>query len=289
MRRLHCKLAVWNHRRLAVAIPHAGWEAEVADDAAMQLLEGRWIEALRGEVRDRAAEAPRDPEGFIGWFEALKANGPGQDDPLFPWLANDAGPDELRWFLTQEAAGEAGFEDLVALAQVKMPDRPKLELARNYWDEMGRGNANGMHGPMLGQTIRDLELTPTIEGTVWQSLALANTLTALATTRRYAYHALGALGAVELTAPTRVGHVAEGLKRLGCPPAARKYFALHAHLDVEHSRAWNEEVLRPLVAAVPECATYIAEGAIMRLTCGERCFEAYRAQLWGGARSIAAE
>ncbi|MCA8887010.1 MAG: iron-containing redox enzyme family protein, partial [Hyphomonadaceae bacterium] len=52
----------------------------------------------------------------------------------------------MRWFVEQEAAGEAGFDDLVAMSQVKMPAPAKLELARNYWDEMGRGNAKGMHG-----------------------------------------------------------------------------------------------------------------------------------------------
>ena len=71
-----------------------------------------------------AAEAPTDPDGFIAWFEELKATGPGQGDPLFPWLARHASRDELRWFLRQEVAGEAGFEDLVALTQVKMPKRP---------------------------------------------------------------------------------------------------------------------------------------------------------------------
>ncbi len=28
----------------------------------------------------------------------------------------------------------------MALTQVRFPVRPKLEMARNYWDEMGRGN-----------------------------------------------------------------------------------------------------------------------------------------------------
>ena len=107
----------------------------------------------------------------------------------------------MRWFLTQEAAGEAGFEDLVAYAQVKLPARAKLELARNYWDEMGRGNPKGMHGPMLDRLVEALALEPAIDTTVWESLALANAMTAMATTRRYAFHAVGALGAIELTAP----------------------------------------------------------------------------------------
>ena len=85
------------------------------------------------------------------WFEDLENTGPGQRDPLFPWLAAHATLVQMRWFLRQEIGGEAGFDDLVALAQLRLPDRAKLELARNYWDEMGRGDARGMHGPMLAR------------------------------------------------------------------------------------------------------------------------------------------
>ena len=274
---LHRQLAHWNHRRLAPATPHGQWAAELDEEHRMRLLEGAWVEALRREVRAEAASAPTDVEGFTAWFVALKAAGPGQGDPLFDWLAEDATVEEMDWFLTQEAAGEAGFEDLVALAQVKLPTQAKLELARNYWDEMGRGNEGGMHGPMLESVVRELALTPTIEGTLWQSLALANTLTAFSTTRRYAWHAVGALGVVELTAPTRVSKVAAGLKRLGHPPVVRKYFDLHAALDIRHAEDWIANCLRPLVAETPSVARYLAEGALIRLNCGLRCFEAYRA------------
>ena len=248
----------------------------------MRLLEGEFIESFRSEVSEEAAQAPTDADGFIAWFEALKASGPGQFDPLFDWLAEEATRDELRWFLRQEAAGEAGFDDLVALTQVKLPTAPKLELARNYWDEMGRGGEGGMHGPMLERTTAGLDLQPSIETTLWQSLAMANTMTAFATPRRYAYHSVGALGVVELTAPTRVAKVAQGLKRVGVEPRLRKYFDLHAVLDVKHSEDWNREALRPLVTDDPGCARYLAEGALMRLMCGARCFEAYRHALWHG-------
>ena len=183
----------------------------------------------------------------MAWFEALQVTGPGQDDALFPWLSADATMEELRWFLRQEAAGEAGFDDLVAMTQVKLPAKAKLELAANYWDEMGRGSEGGMHGPMLDRTSADLELNPSIETTLWQSLALANAMTAFAATRRYAWHSVGALGVVELTAPGRVALVAKGLKRHGVLPRTRKYFDLHAVLDVKHSADWNEHALKPLV------------------------------------------
>lgn len=184
--------------------------------------------------------------------------------------------EQMRWFLQQEAAGEAGFDDLVAMTQVKLPTQAKLELARNYWDEMGRGHENSIHGLMLEKTVKDLRLAPSIGDTVWESLALANLMLAMAMNRRYAYQSIGALGAVEMTAPSRVGFVNEGLKRLDVPFETRKYFQLHARLDIKHSKAWNNEVIYSLVKSNPETAKPIAEGALMRLCCGAKCYESYK-------------
>lgn len=273
-------LAHWNRQRLAPAFPSEDWQLILDGDAKLLRLEGAFLEELRAGIADAAAAAPRDPDAFVAWFENLQHEGPGQDDPLFPWIAEAATLEDVRWFLRQEAAGEAGFDDLVAYAQVKLPARAKLELARNYWDEMGRGNARGMHGPMLEKLVEALALDPEIDTTVWESLALANAMTAMATTRRYAFHAVGALGAIELTAPERSAATAAGLRRLGIDGKQRHYFDLHAVLDVRHSEAWNREAIRPLVAEDPRRAVAMAEGALIRLRCGERCFARYRRELW---------
>lgn len=274
------KLAHWNRRRLAPAFPSATWHAELDDEVRMRRLERHFIEALRAEIMERAAQAPTEPEAFVAWFESLEQVGPGQHDPLFRWIAEHATRDQLRWFLEQEAAGEAGFDDLVAMTQVKLPDGPKLELARNYWDEMGRGNIKGMHGPMLARLTRAIDIDPTIEKTVPESLALANAMTAMATTRQYAWHSVGALGVIELTAPGRSRCTADGLRRIGMSDGDRRYFDLHAVLDVKHSEDWNREAILPAVREDPRRATAMAEGALMRLTCGARCFARYRKELW---------
>ena len=285
---LQRRLAAFNATRFNPALPGASWRDEIATAADQLLVEGEWLEAHRAAVASRAAEAPRDADGFVAWFEALEHTGPGQGDPLFPWLADYASMDEMRWFLTQEVAGEAGFDDLAALTQVKLPQQAKLELARNYWDEMGRGNPKGMHGPMLEVIAERLGLRPTLETTVAESLALANTMAGLACSRRYAYHSVGALGVIEQTAPSRAILVGRGLKRLGVPPEDRHYFDLHAVLDVKHSEAWNAEAIHPLVAENPDVAPAIAEGALMRLEAGAACFERYRAELWNGGAVLAA-
>lgn len=272
-------MSAWNRERLSPALPSVAWSEGLADETRLLVLEGQFVEQERRAVSARAATAPRDAEAFVAWFEALKDTGPGQNDPLFPWLAEFAPLESMRWFLQQEVAGEAGFDDLVALTQVKLPKLAKLELARNYWDEMGQGHAGGMHGPMLEQLAIGLNLEPDCEHVISESIALGNAMIGMAMNRRYAYHSVGALGVIELTAPGRAACVNRGLKRLGFGGEVRRYFALHATLDVKHSAAWNREVLRPLVAENPEVAVAIAEGALLRLNAGARCFDRYRREL----------
>jgi hypothetical protein len=276
-------LAKWNRERLAPAFPDADWRRDFDRQVQMLRLEGAFVDELRAEVADDLAHVPEEADAFIAWFEGLKDKGPGQNHPLFAWLAETATEGQMRWFLTQEAAGEAGFDDLVALTQVKMPHGPKLEFAENYWDEMGRGQYRGIHGLLLTELVETMRIQPEIDTTVWESLALANAMTAMATTRRYAWLSVGALGVVELTAPWRCEHVSAGLKRLGFGQRERLYYDLHAKIDVKHSEGWNTNALKPLVEEDPRRARFIAEGALVRMRCAERCFERYSELLEGGA------
>ena len=270
------EFAKFNAKRLNPSLPLTGWRDDLEAQSRMAEAEREFVEAVRAKIAPLASSIPHAVNAFIAWFEWLREEGPGQGDPLFPWLERSADRRQMRWFIEQEVAGEAGFDDLLALTQVKMPETAKLEMARNYWDEMGRGTSKGMHGPMLECLARHLEVHPTPDNVIPEALALGNMMVALAHNRRYAFHSVGALGVIEMTAPARAGYVARGLQRLGIPPKKRHYFALHAVLDIKHSEAWNREVLRTLVAEDPRRAQAIGEGAILRLWHGARCFDRYR-------------
>ncbi len=276
----HLRLALFGQHRLRPCLPDEPRLLSPGEEQRLREDERAFVEEERADVAQAAAEAPRTPEAFVAWFEQLRETGPGQGDLLFPWLAEQATIDQLRWFLAQEVSGEAGFDDLVALTQVRMPVRPKLELARNYWDEMGRGREPAMHGPLLALLARTVEAQAAPERTVWEALALGNLMVALALDRHYAFHSVGALGIIELTAPGRVAQVDRALARLGVTKAARRYFSLHATLDIQHSLAWNREIVGPLVAEDPRNAQAMAEGALLRLRAGARCFDRYRRELW---------
>jgi hypothetical protein len=274
--RFHTELAKYNGLQLQPGFPDKAWSNDLDDFAKVTRAEGEYIEVVRQEIAPLVADVPSNVDDFIVWFEDLRQTGPGQGDPLFPWLANTATREQMLWFLTQEVAGEAGFDDLLALTQVKMPITAKLEMARNYWDEMGRGRDIAMHGLLLERLAKYLNIDARPQRVVPESLALGNAMLALARSRRYCFQSIGALGVIEMTAPTRAGFVDAGLKRLRIPSKKRLYFTLHAVLDLKHSECWNREVLRSLVQENPRRAQAIGEGAIIRLWHGARCFERYR-------------
>jgi len=181
------ELARFNHHRLEPLLPAPGWRAGVRRECLVLEAERQFVEAARREIAPLVTDISDTVDAFIAWFERLRAHGPGQGDPLFPWLASAASLAQMKWFVEQEVAGEAGFDDLLALTQVKIPEQAKLEMARNYWDEMGRGAAKGMHGPMLARLAAHLDVEPTPDTVVPEALALGNMMIALASNRHYAF------------------------------------------------------------------------------------------------------
>ena len=60
-------------------------------------------------------------------------------------------------------------------------------MARNYWDEMGRGNAGCMHGPKLADLARSLDLPRRTTEIELPAQALGKLMIALAHHRHYAF------------------------------------------------------------------------------------------------------
>ncbi len=142
-RSVQLQLCRLNDLRLNPGFPKPGWQDDINEIASLTVVEGEFLEASRARAAERAASAPTDANGFIAWFEELRETGPGQNDALFPWLAAECTMDEMKWFLTQEVAGEAGFDDLTALTQVKLPVRPKLELGKKLLGRDGPRQSEG--------------------------------------------------------------------------------------------------------------------------------------------------
>ena len=276
---LHVGLNALNRARLCPGLSEH-WADHLRLIRAAEIIEAQYLEEERAWARTYIRELPVEPEAFVDWFVALRENGPGQFDPFFDYLAEEADRSEFEYFVKQEYCGEIGFDDLIALTQVRMPARAKLEMAHNFWDEQGRGVSADVHEHLYVQMAAELGIRDTPdEEFVWETLAVANILTGIAINRRYTWHSLGALSVIELTSPTRATRIAAGLARIGVSDAGCYYFKLHSSLDEDHWAAWLAEVITPLLHEAPALAVPIAEGALMRLCAGARLIAKYRAEL----------
>ncbi len=286
---LHRRLAEFNRARLSPSLDVVDWQQQLRQEHDLRVVEGHVLESERSRIAAIAKQAPTQPRELVDWLEALREPAELHSHALFSWLARSADHSELTWFLVQELTSPETPEDLFALAQLQLPWRSKLEIGRCYWDEMGQGYAAAMRSRILDNFTHDLHVDAT-HPLVWEELARSNLMLGLCSNRRYGYHALGALGAVELTMGSPARLVAEGLSRLGYSVEASAYFASRAKLAKLRSHAWNQDVILPLVAQDARCARAIAEGALMRIASANRCFERYARQLGvelGGGRTAA--
>lgn len=166
---------------------------------------------------------------------------------VYDWLASDATYPELVSFLALEGGPDAGFDDLVAACQIGLSGEPKLELARNYWDEMGRGELEGIHTILHDRLVCALDM-PRVPAPDQPTSGLLRTVlgSLLVRTRALQPELVGALGLLELQAGPRCRQVVRALRRLEAPADALPFYEEHARVDPLHGKAWLDNAVRPL-------------------------------------------
>jgi hypothetical protein len=229
--------------------------AALRELAAVQYVEQKFVGEARVTVASHATEAPSDADGLIAWLEGLRLSGPGQLDPLVHWLAESASEEQLRWYVQQELATEIGIPELKA-AVANLGLQPSKV---SYLTDLAA---------LIG-----VELPATTDVLSWESLARANLIIALASNRRWAGQAIGAMIAIMMTSPQRLATVERGLTRLGYevyPPAPA------------YDPSVTAALVHKAVASGAANARDIAEGALMWMHFRVRCQSRYRVQLLDG-------
>jgi hypothetical protein len=166
---------------------------------------------------------------------------------VYEWLADEADRVEIVEFLSIEGGPDGGFDDLVAACQVGLGGEPKLELARNYWDEMGNGSLARVHTELHRKLTRALGLAcPPREDQPVEALERSVLTGVLATNRWLQPELLGALGLLELQAGPRCRKVVAALSRIGAGEDALDFYVEHATVDPRHGKHWVDNAVVPL-------------------------------------------
>ena len=255
----------------------ADWAGHPAIVTLKHRLEQQYLAEL--EAAGRSLDIAHDPVAAIRSL-AAKDRLPR----VYRWLAREATIDELREFLIVEGGPDGGFDDLVALCQVGLSGAPKMELARNYWDEMGNGTPADVHtdlhramGAALALPEQPRESLPDA------ALARAALGGLLATNRRLQPEMIGALGLTELQAGPRCRLVLQAFRRLDVPREAETFYAVHADVDPRHGKDWLDNVVAPLARDVPEWGPRMVRGAAWRWLVNAELFDSL-----GDARPVSA-
>jgi hypothetical protein len=227
--------------------------------AIKQRCEDAWLAEL-----EAAPLAPGIDDQCV--VEAMRALAARDRLPsVYKWLSREASWDDVVTFLALEGGPDAGFDDLVAAAQVGLSGRAKLELATNYWDEMGNGDLAAVHTTLHDDLARAIDLPDLpLSGQPTSALERAALGGLLSTNRWLQPESLGALGLTELQAGPRCRLVLQAFDRCTAPSGAYPFYEVHAEVDPRHGRDWLDNAVTPIVAEHPQWAARIVRGAHWR-------------------------
>jgi hypothetical protein len=202
--------------------------------------------------------------------------------PAYRWLAATASWEQVIEFLALEGGPDGGFDDLVAVCQVGLSGSAKLELGKNYWDEMGQGDPAGVHTQLHRDLVAAIDL-PAIPREQLSEAALERAALGglLATNRWLQPEMIGALGLLELQAGPRCRLVLQAFDRLGAAEGAYPFYVEHAEVDPVHGKDWMDKAVEPLAGERPGWGPRMVKGAWWRSTINLAFFADLQSRLLG--------
>ncbi|QFI37027.1 iron-containing redox enzyme family protein [Moritella marina ATCC 15381] len=215
---------------------------------------------------------PRNGKSFLIWLKKIISEHSSSVHPLYnEFISNHAEKEHLAFYLAQESSLDPKFDDILALMQIGLDVDSKLELAGNYYDEMGNGVKSKVHSKMFAATLNELGVDQQyLDRNMLPSAKISGNISAaLALSRNHYFKAIGYYGVTEFLAPRRFKHVVKAFRRCNISKIGIEYHDLHITVDAIHAQGWFNNVILPALESMPEVGREIAIGAILRLNSSE--------------------
>jgi hypothetical protein len=232
---------------------------------------------------------PRKFNEYIEWLLNLIHGHPAYRHPLYEnYLSEYATFKDLQYFLIQESTIDTRFDDFLALLQVGTEGGIKLEIASNYWDEMGNGNESKMHTAMFTRTIKSLDIDTTNHSNylTTEALVCGNLSLMLSLRRKYFYNAIGYFAVTEYMTPRRFKHILAAWRRNGIQVSEAEYYKEHIAIDAIHAKNWFKNVIKPVIDQNPDVVFEITRGVLYRLNTSKRYLDILLSQFYHSEKNI---
>jgi hypothetical protein len=237
-------------------------------DMSTSLTRGLFAQEASYIDADIMAGIPKGGKNFVAWLIKSILAHRVHNHPIYdPFMTEEATRENLKYFFAQETTLDPKFDDCLALMQLGTAGTTKMEIAHNYWDEMGNGKPEEVHTLLFKEVMDELEITPEYVQKTLSTLSKSsgNLSAGICFEREHFYKAIGYFGVSEYLAPSRFKKILVAFKRLGFSDRANLYHDLHISIDTGHAQGWFQNVIAPLVDENEAAAMEIARGAFFRL------------------------
>jgi pyrroloquinoline quinone (PQQ) biosynthesis protein C len=216
--------------------------------------------------------APTQPHAYLSWLKRLAKDHRVYKHAYYrEFIRDHATAEDLRRYVIQESVVDGRFDDLLAMMQIGTSGKAKLEIAANFWDEMGNGDAEQVHTKLFNRIYEVFDITEEEMERELSAEALlsGNLAVLLCRYRQYYPEAVGFLGMTEWLVPDRFVNVVHGWERLGLPEIGVIYHRLHITVDSMHAAGWFHNVVVP-AAESERMRRGIARGTLWRMNSSGR-------------------
>jgi hypothetical protein len=243
-------------------------------------LTNTWQNGWINETTLDLDQIPKDPREFNRWLRSYCENHSLFEHPLLDYLKKNDLEDFRAYFYYGDMLDLPQVE-LYARSMIGLPDEsPRIEISKNYWDEMGVGIQSQCHGIWAERFLDNLNLLDDdrdieqhffdIPEKCIEKFILAQYI---ALTRGNWLKVIGHLGATEIYDPKLNVTMIELGRKFGFDDKTLEYFIQHIKVDAIHSRDWLNKVVKPIIEEDPEYRFEIARGAELNLTAMQRSFD----------------
>jgi hypothetical protein len=153
----------------------------------------------------------------------------------------------------------------LSLAAPPRLDGPgKAALVTVQHDEYGAGDPGRAHSVLFADMMAELGLSTEygahLDSAPAEMLAEVNFMSLCGLHRGLRGALVGQFATVELTSSPGSDRMVRAMRRLGCGPAAVRFYAEHVEADAVHEQLLRREVIAPLLGAEPGLAPDIVFG-----------------------------
>jgi hypothetical protein len=258
------------------------WEWNPALLALRSQLEDVFLEAIRLEVGDIAADEHAEAEMDALCIEPVDGTGPSY------YLRAEGTWEQMLEYFVHRSLYHLKEGDPHAWVIPRLSGKAKASFVAIEFDEYGGGHGERVHQQLFTDLMAAAGLDESylgyLDAVPGEALAVVNLMSMFGLHRGLRGAAIGHFASTEITSPPGSRRLVEALRRMDAPEACVHFYAEHVEADAVHEQVVRVDVVGDLVAAEPQLDRDVVFGIRARDFVEER-LAAHMMRCWAEGRS----